>query len=269
MQTTPPDFAQQAATPRHYCIGILQLGSAYLLAPLALICMPITWQCPVMQHALVATMRSIPPENAFQVWSLIDVVCPSTPAYFGDQVTKRCLLACPENTFSFFNNTHRICVTYCPPRTFIGVTNTVVNLYADNSTWQCVTVCPSTPNYFAFAHPSDTTIRTCVSTCPLVSVGGTPTYYFADVMTRSCTTVCPWSNMTTYGDPLTFLCTKNCSRTQFRLNTTYRCVWTCPTPYFADNTTWYCVQKCPNGTFAMAAGTNRTCVLNCPTGTYA
>jgi hypothetical protein len=152
-------------------------------------------------------------------------VCPATPAYFGDQNIMRCVLTCPENTFSYYNNTYRLCVTYCPPQVYLGVNPITVNLFADNSTWTCVAVCPSTPNYFAFTHPTITTIRTCVSTCPLIA----STYYFADNMTRSCVTVCPFNNQTTYGDPLTFLCTKTCSRTQFRLNTTFRCVWTCPT----------------------------------------
>lgn len=176
-------------------------------------------------------------------------ICPSTPAFFGNVDTFRCVATCPVARYKFVTNTERTCRPYCPA-SYMGT------LYADNTTWSCVAVCPEKQNLYAFKHPDDATVRTCVKTCPMVN---DTVYYFSDNVTQSCVTQCPLKNLT-WGDTFSLKCERNCTRNQFRDNSTFRCTYTCSAPLFADNTTWDCVKTCPLGTFAFASGTNRTCL---------
>ena len=98
-------------------------------------------------------------------------MCPSTPAYLADLQSGVCVLKCANNTYQYTNNTFRGCLDTCPPKVFTNGLS--VDLYEDNTTWACVQVCPY--GYYAFKHPSDTSIRECVKTCPMVGA----TYYFA------------------------------------------------------------------------------------------
>lgn len=132
----------------------------------------------------------------------------------------------------------------CPQRVYSALY--VVDLFADNSTWSCVPLCPAGKDLFNFKHPSNSSVRICVLTCPMVG----STYYFADNLTQSCVTTCPTESVLTYGDIFNSKCVLNCSRDQFRDNTTSRCVYQCSSGYFADNTTWTCVQECPDGLYA-------------------
>lgn len=135
-------------------------------------------------------------------------MCPSSPVYFADSFTKTCVLKCANLTYKFVNNTFRGCLSYCPEQIF-NVTHSVT-LYEDNETWNCVSVCP--PGYYAFKHPSDTSIRKCVKMCQIVN----SVYYFADDVSRSCVTACPMKVHSTYGDRLVFKCVKICTRKQYR-----------------------------------------------------
>jgi hypothetical protein len=131
--------------------------------------------------------------------------------------------------------------------------------------------------YYAFKHPSDTTIRICVKYCQMVG----SVYYYADDPSRSCVTNCPMFVYGTYGDKIDFKCVSYCSRGQFRDNSTGTCVYSCPSPTFADNTTFKCLEICSDGFFAEDInntcvkycpayyfGYNKTCVPQCPFGTY-
>lgn len=188
-------------------------------------------------------------------------MCPSSPAYFADEQTKTCVLKCANLTFKFTNNTYRGCLSYCPLQILNATKN--ITLYEDNTTWTCVSVCPL--GYYAFAHPTDTTIRKCVKMCQIIA----GVYYFADDITRSCVTECPTKVHNTWGDKITFKCVKTCSRKQYRDITTKQCTYSCPdspVEYFADNSTWNCTKKCPKGTYAES--TNNSCVKQCPTNYF-
>ena len=79
-------------------------------------------------------------------------MCPSTPVFYADEQNKKCVRKCANLTYQFVNNTYRGCLGSCPEQVFNG-THSVV-LYRDNTTWKCVSVCPS--GYYAFKHPTDT-----------------------------------------------------------------------------------------------------------------
>ena len=81
-----------------------------------------------------------------------------------------------------------------------------MDLYADNTTWKCVGVCPL--GYFALKHPTNTSIRVCVKMCEVIAGD----YYFAESMTRKCVTVCPLRLYGTYGDRISLACVSDCSR---------------------------------------------------------
>jgi hypothetical protein len=128
-------------------------------------------------------------------------MCPSTPALFGDLDNFRCVSKCPRERYAFFNNTYRACVTTCP------AASATVDLYGDNTTWSCVRVCPRAMGLFAFKHPNISTIRKCVSTCPVFVDPSTniSTFYFADNVTQSCLLACPLKNLT-WADQFTLKC---------------------------------------------------------------
>lgn len=94
-------------------------------------------------------------------------VCPSTPAYFGNTNTFRCVFSCPVGTYAYSDNTVRQCVAICPQRVYSPTF--IVDLYADNSTWSCVPLCPKLSNLYNFNHPTNSSIRTCVTTCPIAN----------------------------------------------------------------------------------------------------
>lgn len=186
-------------------------------------------------------------------------MCPTSPSFYADEQTKTCVTQCANQTYLFINNTYRGCLKVCPPQVYSGGLS--VDLYADNTTWKCVSVCPQ--GYYAFKHPTNTSVRLCVKMCEVVA----GTYYFAENMKRTCVTSCPLALYGTYGDAIDLACVSTCSRQQFRDKVTKLCTYSCSNTYFADNTTWNCVQKCPNATFAESI--NRTCVKYCPKDYYA
>lgn len=95
------------------------------------------------------------------------VMCPEYPSYFANLDSKRCIPFCPSNTFA--DPITRVCTTNCSG-----------DLYADSSTWRCVSQCPQKPLTFA-----DNTTWSCVPTCP--------DGYFSDNSTRKCVLSCPRS----------------------------------------------------------------------------
>ena len=110
-------------------------------------------------------------------------MCPSSPAYLADEQNHKCVLTCANGTYKFINNTYRGCLDYCPQQVFNSSVS--MDLYTDNTTWTCVSVCPF--GYYAFKHPTNSTIRKCVPMCEIVD----DVYYFAEENTRKCVTDCP------------------------------------------------------------------------------
>lgn len=163
-------------------------------------------------------------------------MCPTKPPMLADLQSFTCVSKCANETFSFVNNSFRGCLDYCPPQVYSA--NLQVNLYADNTTWSCVVVCPY--GYYAFAHPSNDKIRTCVKMCPMVGT----TYYYAEDSTRTCVTTCPLLYKFSYADSIDFRCTTVCSRSQYKDNSTATCVKRCPDGTFANNQTWNCSKWC-------------------------
>ena len=92
-------------------------------------------------------------------------MCPSTPAYLADLDNMVCVLACANETYQFINNTFRGCLKVCPARIYNSSLSD--DLYADNTTWKCVQFCPY--GFYAFKHPSNSSIRLCVRICPMVN----------------------------------------------------------------------------------------------------
>ena len=105
-------------------------------------------------------------------------MCPSTPVLYADEQNKKCVPKCANLTYQFVNGTYRGCLSYCPPQVYNA--SHTVDLFRDNTTWKCVSVCPN--GYYAFSDPDDNTIRDCV---PICHMSGTD-YYFAEENTRTC-----------------------------------------------------------------------------------
>ena len=99
-------------------------------------------------------------------------MCPSSPIFLADEQNKKCVRKCANETYKFVNNTYRGCLDYCPPQVFSPTYS--VDLFTDNTTWTCVSVCPS--GYYAFTHPTISTIRNCVKICDMVGA----VHYFAE-----------------------------------------------------------------------------------------
>lgn len=82
-------------------------------------------------------------------------MCPSSPVFYADEQTRTCVRTCANTTYLFINNTYRGCLKSCPVQVFNASIS--VDLFADNTTWRCVAVCPQ--GYFAFKHPTIATVR--------------------------------------------------------------------------------------------------------------
>jgi hypothetical protein len=163
-------------------------------------------------------------------------MCPDNPPMLADLQNRLCVHKCANQTYEFANNTFRGCLYVCPPQVFDA--SLQIDLFADNTTWKCVDVCPY--GFYAFKHPTDDTIRECVRMCPMVGT----TYYYAEDTTRMCVTDCPLLYGETYADKIDFKCTKVCSRGQFKDNSTATCVYRCPNGTYANNVTWNCSAWC-------------------------
>lgn len=114
-------------------------------------------------------------------------VCGSgcTFPYFADNATNYCVLDC---LMSYASKDSQKCVSSCA---LFPIDN-----LADNSTNQCVNICPSTPDYYAqnnmcvlqctvantYADPTSG-VRTCTTLCT--------SGLFSDTISRRCLSVCP------------------------------------------------------------------------------
>lgn len=154
---------------------------------------------------------------------------------------------CPTDYYAYTRTNE--CVQYCAHWRF----------YADNTTWKCVTECPSDPDYYA-----DYASRTCVRRCPpnkFASNNSVTTSVtrmcvlsqdcmgsrVADPINSRCNPRCTIDPMY-YAMPNTKLCGPDCFAGLFADNSTGLCVRVCPAPYFGVNSTTYfkCVQYCPS-----------------------
>jgi hypothetical protein len=150
-------------------------------------------------------------------------LCPVNPSYWADLTTPpcKCVYTCPLNYFAS-SQPNRICVSGCSTYLTFGDINARVctnicpfNYYADNSTYLCVLLCPSTPDYYA-----DNTSLSCVLNCPKTA------------------------NWITYADPTTRKCVTECPPGYLARNDTQRCVQTCPSGSYADPIIRICVLEC-------------------------
>lgn len=90
------------------------------------------------------------------------------------------------------------CLAQCPP-----------GLFADNSTWRCVSRCPENPALYG-----DVSSAVCVINCP--------NDYYGDDSSRICTLTCPTT-------PAIF----------FAYVPTHRCLENCLYPYFGQPNSTY------------------------------
>ncbi len=89
--------------------------------------------------------------------------------YFADYSQRKCTLNCNQSLYIYKELDTMQCVDQCPFGMF-GVYNDMTAKYcsvdcpdgwlADDSTWTCVLVCPSTPSYYA-----DINSKTCLPKC--------------------------------------------------------------------------------------------------------
>ena len=92
------------------------------------------------------------------------------------------------------------------------MTDCPVPYFADPITADCAEHCQINHDLYA-----DNVSRSCIGTCPNVTIGGNLTYTYADDSTKRCVWQCPFSP-STYGD-----------------NFTNTCVSKCPTDSYGDN----------------------------------
>ena len=122
-------------------------------------------------------------------------------SYLADYTARTCLINCTSTDTTYRDATTSSCVTQCPFGTFGDATvsndkkcvvGCPANYYADNSTWTCVSRCPTYPSYYA-----DLSSRICLSNCRVdqdhfaedinrTCVGQCPDGTFADIYTRRC-----------------------------------------------------------------------------------
>ncbi len=150
--------------------------------------------------------------------------CPSTPSLYGDNDTSTCVYACPsasygdndtrlchdvcffgitinnKTKFTYADNSTNFCVYNCPQYSYAdNYTATCTDVctlgtFADDSTWKCVSMCPSNPISYAYA-PTQQCIYSCpnryfasevgricqLGTCPTI-----PYYYYRDYQNNQC-----------------------------------------------------------------------------------
>jgi hypothetical protein len=150
--------------------------------------------------------------------------CPSSPSLYGDNSTNFCVSRCPSNSFgdkdtrlclatcffglvvggkakfTYADNSTNFCVYQCPQYSWadnytITCTNyCTIGTFSDDSTWKCVSMCPSNPISYAYSPTSQ-----CVYACPyryfasdvgrICQFGTCPTipyFYFRDYQNNQC-----------------------------------------------------------------------------------
>jgi hypothetical protein len=220
--------------------------------------------------------------------------CPNflaTGQYYGDNVTKNCVLSCPAVTgapqwgLTFASDEYGRCVQTCNPTITLG--GSTVAQYYDKTNKKCVTICPATEPY------SWSVDRACYSSCP--NSGGTQ--YYKLNTDHTCVSVCP--NITQganvkiplFIDNTTNTCVEKCDNTigyygYLDPSTgVMKCIFNCPAGYFQDMSSgkplctkvcpfpdWFgdfntlppkCVQTCSFGTYGDQTSADRYCVPKC------
>ena len=125
----------------------------------------------------------------------------------------------------------------CPPGKF-----------GDNSTWRCVTKCPSNPALYG-----DFETRICVINCP--------EGYYGDDYSRTCVKKCP-SNPRYYAYEPTKRCLEKCLYPYFGEAAIGRCVTTCYWGEYKNMTTHNCDTCHPTCTSCVSYLGCETCILN-------
>lgn len=136
-------------------------------------------------------------------------------------MAKLCVTFCPNDYYAY--NTSQLCLYL--------TCNIVSDLYADNTTHTCVSVCPASADLFG-----DPTSGKCVLYCP--------TNRYADTVTQSCVTNCN-SAPRLYAYDLTNECLQACPAPYIAFDVNNKCILTCPSPYFKNLTSNAC-SLCPN-----------------------
>ncbi len=81
--------------------------------------------------------------------------------YYADYSIRQCVLECNNSLYIYKDDTTMQCVDQCPFGTFGDYSNMTIkkcridcptDWYQDNSTWTCVTRCPTYPSYYADLH---------------------------------------------------------------------------------------------------------------------
>ena len=146
---------------------------------------------------------------------------------------------CPNltnGTMTYRDSVLRVCIAVCSG-----------NQFADNSTGDCVSICPQVPDLFG-----QMSIKECVLTCNALE------NTWADNITRLCVQECPAGS---FADNLTQRCVALCPVSQLTYGdiSTHQCVLRCPIlpSYYADNQTQTCVSMCSGYTYA--APVTRVC----------
>lgn len=81
--------------------------------------------------------------------------------YYADYSIRQCMLLCNSSLYIYRDNTTMQCVSQCPFGKYGDYSNLTAKFcridcpsgwFMDNSTWTCVTGCPSNPSYYADLH---------------------------------------------------------------------------------------------------------------------
>ena len=117
--------------------------------------------------------------------------CPSDPDYYGDYISKTCVLRCPNDTFASYN-----AVGTSTPRACVLSISCVGSMVADPVTGRCLSRCTTDPMYFAMNS---------TKLCGPVCINGS----FADNTTGRCVAICP-SPYFGVNSTLNFACVQYC-----------------------------------------------------------
>ena len=191
----------------------------------------------------------------------VKTMCSNTT--FADATNRRCVVGtnCPTTPLTYADPLTQGCEATCSNSSYFG----------DSNSRYCVTLCPSTPDFYSqsgictatcstgFADKQDS--RKCNARC-----SSTPLAYYGHINRCYLSADCPagW-----YGDNSTQLCSQ-CAGSLFPFgdNVTKRCVSLCPNNSFGDYTLRLCVVRCDFSLFFYADRFNNVCTKYCRIGTY-
>lgn len=225
--------------------------------------------------------------------------------YWADNFTRTCYnvkKSCNNNTYA--DSQKRLCVTgtnctvgtYADPLT-MGCEPACNNssYFGDPSTNLCVTLCPTSPDYYSQNGICNSTCtggffadyvanRTCLAKCsssPVALYGNTAfrcvtanlcgTDLFGNNVTRLCSRCNETNGTLPFGDPISFQCVMNCPATYYGNPVTNLCVLQCDFSLlqYADNKTGNCTTMCSLGTFGVNSTVGPVCQSTCPPNSFA